>query len=703
MEVGKYAGALEQFRQALQPYEQAGLRRELVEGLSDLGALELRLGDAASAEREFRRAVELSPAIGHERGVTSNLIALGGLEWRRKRFAEAAAFYGEALARADKAGDQAGAATARVQLALTYRDLGRPGDAAREAGLALESARARQVRPLEAAALYAQGEVARASMQSEAALKHYADCETIVRGTSDPELGWRVAFGRGRALEVVGRSGDALSAYKEAVWIIELVRSELREERFRAGYVEDKYHVYVALVQLLLKLGRAGEAFTYSERLRARSYLDLLSRAQPPVRDDTQRQTEAALRSRIRLLQRKVEEETVRPPAEQRRQAFNLFSKELADAERDYQNFLGDLMRTEPNYAAAGAPKAPSGEDVGRQLTARVALVKYVVADEGLSIFVVTAGGIRAKTVPARAADLSAKVDLLRDRMLRPDTDEWKLPAASLYKTLMAPIEAEGWLRGVDRLYVVPHGVLHYVPFAALLRTEGGGSRFVGDDYVLAYLPAAAALVFGSKTEGPAETLLAMSPSRTRLRYTESESRSVSDLYPNSHALLTGRRATEGSFKRLAGRYDVIHLATQGFFDKLNPLLSGVVLEPDEEEDGRLEVHEILGLRLRAKLVTLSACDTALGGGYFTDVPAGDDLVGLTRAFLFAGSSSVLTSLWEVDDLSAVRLMSDFYGRLGRADKAAALAEAQRVMRRRGRRYGHPYYWGAFALVGRMN
>jgi CHAT domain-containing protein len=120
-------------------------------------------------------------------------------------------------------------------------------------------------------------------------------------------------------------------------------------------------------------------------------------------------------------------------------------------------------------------------------------------------------------------------------------------------------------------------------------------------------------------------------------------------------------------------------------------------------EDGRLEVHEILGLRLHANLVTLSACDTALGGGYFADVPAGDDLVGLTRAFLFAGSSSVLASLWEVNDLSAVRLMSDFYGRVGRMNKAEALAEAQRNMRRRGGRFGHPYYWGAFVLVGRMD
>jgi CHAT domain-containing protein len=223
------------------------------------------------------------------------------------------------------------------------------------------------------------------------------------------------------------------------------------------------------------------------------------------------------------------------------------------------------------------------------------------------------------------------------------------------------------------------------------------------DDSVLAALPAAAARVDGGRGAAPEKSVLAVAPASTRLPYTQRESQAVSTFFPRQHTLLLGGRATESSFKRLAGQYDVIHLATHGYFNKLNPLLSGVLLESDAEEDGRLEVHEILELRLRARLVTLSACDTALGGGYFADVPAGDDLVGLTRAFLFAGSPTVLASLWEVNDLAAVGLMRDFYARLGRSDKATALAEAQRVMHRHGRRYAHPYYWGAFALTGRMD
>ena len=145
------------------------------------------------------------------------------------------------------------------------------------------------------------------------------------------------------------------------------------------------------------------------------------------------------------------------------------------------------------------------------------------------------------------------------------------------------------------------------------------------------------------------------------------------------------------------------HLATHGIFNKRNPLFSGVELEADETEDGRLEVHELVGLRLNADLVTLSACETALGSGYFVDVPVGDDFVGLTRAFLFAGSPSVLATLWEVDDRSTVRLMRGFYEGLRQADKATALAAAQRAALKGGRPHAHPYFWAPFVLVGRMD
>ena len=103
---------------------------------------------------------------------------------------------------------------------------------------------------------------------------------------------------------------------------------------------------------------------------------------------------------------------------------------------------------------------------------------------------------------------------------------------------------------------------------------------------------------------------------------------------------------------------------------------------------------------MRANLVTLSACDTALGSGYFSEVPAGDDFVGLTQAFLSAGSSSVLATLWEVNDRSTLEFMTGFYQHLPGGEGSTALAMVQRRMLAGPARYRHPYFWAPFVLVG---
>ncbi len=695
---GKYDQALEEYRQALQAYEQAGLKRELVEALNDRGNLHLLLGDAASAEKDFRRAVELSRGIGHPRGVTANLLALGDLEWRRRRLEEAEALYRSVFERAREADDRAYMASGLLQLALTHRDQGRADDALAEARQALEIARKAEALLLVAQAQYVLGEVARAQNRTEVALEHYRAGEGIARTANEPELSWRLAYGRGQALETAARPQDAVDAYQQAVAVIETVRSQLREERFQAGYIEDKYQVYIALVRLLLKLKQPEQAFLFAEKLRARSYLELLNRSLSSVGSPAEQE----LRARIRRLQQAIEAESAKPKAQQRSQAVAIYSTELAAAERAYQELLDDLRARDPESVVGRTLSVPSTEQVQERLPSDTALIEYVITEEAVAIFVLTARRLEATTVPERAADLRARVELLRDLIQRERSQDWRKPAESLRRVLIEPIERAGWLEGIRRLYVVPHGILHYLPFAALPRTDGKGPHFLMEEYELAYLPAAAALAQNRREDRLARSLFALAPARAHLLYTQQEARGISEFFSQSPLVLVGTEATESSFKRSAGRYRVLHLATHGFFNKLNPLFSGVQLEPDRQEDGRLEVHEILGLRLKADLVTLSACETALASGYFTDVPAGDDFVGLTRAFLFAGTPSVLASLWEVNDRSTLRLMRGFYGHLAASGKAGALAQAQRGMRQAGGRYNHPYFWAPFVLVGEM-
>jgi CHAT domain-containing protein len=498
----------------------------------------------------------------------------------------------------------------------------------------------------------------------------------------------------------LARNRDAVEAYKRGVQVIESVRSRLREDRFRAGYIEDKYHVYTALVGLQLKLDEPRGAFIYSEKLRAYSYLDLLDRGRPPIPDAAQRQTESELLARVRQLEKALEEENAQPSPYQRREAVRVLSSELLDAERDYQSFIGDLQQTQPRYASARSLSIPSPEEIQSLLPEDTALIEYVVAPDSVAAFVVTTHSLRAKRLPLETQDLHSKVELFRDLVARREEDGWRKPAASLYAALIAPLKQAGWLLDIDRLYLVPHGMLHYIPFAALPHPSENGARYLAENYVLHYLPAATALAYPNERSKPTKGLLAMAPNCARLHHAREEARAVRDLFSEGSLALVGDGATESAFKHLAGQYAMVHLATHGVFNKLNPLLSGVELESDEREDGRLEVHEILGLRLRGDLVTLSACDTALGTGYFAEVPAGDDFVGLNRAFLFAGSRSVLATLWEVDDASTLKLMGRFYQRLQQVDPASALAEAQRDRIRDGGQEAHPFHWAPFVLTG---
>ena len=164
--------------------------------------------------------------------------------------------------------------------------------------------------------------------------------------------------------------------------------------------------------------------------------------------------------------------------------------------------------------------------------------------------------------------------------------------------------------------------------------------------------------------------------------------------------VLIGQAATEAAFRRDAPGRRILHLATYGVLNKQNPLFSYMDLAAGGEQDGRLEVHEVFGLRLAADLVVLSACQTGLGSGALADVPAGDDWVGLTRAFLHAGAARVVATLWPVDDWASAALMERFYeGYQAQDDAARALALAQRTLLA-APATAHPFYWAGFVSIG---
>jgi len=241
---------------------------------------------------------------------------------------------------------------------------------------------------------------------------------------------------------------------------------------------------------------------------------------------------------------------------------------------------------------------------------------------------------------------------------------------------------------------IVPHGSLHYLAFATLSDSRD----YLVDRQQLFYLPAASVLRYTLARRQNIKNLRVLAIGNPDLGnrsldlpFAEREAGTLRWNYPEV-TTLTREKATESWVREHISEFGIIHLASHGEFDPVNPLFSAVRLAPDKKSDGKLQAEEIFGLNIKADLVVLSACQTGLG-----DIRKGDDVVGMNRAFIFAGTHSLMSSLWRVSDVSTAILMKQFYREYARGGKAESLRKAMLHVKNR---YPHPGYWGAFVLTG---
>ncbi|MDT8325669.1 MAG: CHAT domain-containing protein, partial [Bacteroidota bacterium] len=303
------------------------------------------------------------------------------------------------------------------------------------------------------------------------------------------------------------------------------------------------------------------------------------------------------------------------------------------------------------------------------------------------------------------------------------ETDRrWQFSLMNMYSRLFSPAAAA--LRGITQLYIVPHGPLHHLPFQALVPPTGvdlrdsmhvARPRYLIEDYAIAYLPSASVLGFAlARDMVPVRTALIVgdpvyADPKYRRRPLEGaliEADTVAR-YAADPLVLTRAEAEEAVVKREAGDKDLLHFATHGELNKKDPMQSRILLaaaEPDSINNGDLTVAKIFNLDLDALLVTLSACQTAQLAGEEGEFTPGDDLIGLTRSFMYAGSPAVIASLWYVDDAATLAWMRQFYrswlrhgsGRM----QSARLAALHMLDAPADPDWVFPYYWSAFIYIG---
>lgn len=644
-------------------------------------------GTAATTQASYAKALDaLQQALHLARDVDNRSLesavlgSLGDVYAAQERFDEALDAYQQALQIARELDDRVDEAFRLLDIGEVYRDQQRYDEARKAHEQALQIARAMRFQSLEGVVLHAISE-------------NY---------------------------EAQQRLDEALDFRLQALDVVDARRTTAGSEAARIGSAERDFPFYDNAISLAHQLGQDDLAFAISERGRARAFLDTMATGAIELFDDDandllQRERDTALawqQAQAALTQARAQEApnldrlAVLEAQVAQAEAAHIAAQQAIAQRNDQLAALVPMRRQAPLSRAA----------VQARLPADTTMVTYWFdsAGEQLLAFVLTPNQAQTIALPVEFWEVDQRVNQLRAALTdAPPSQQVVQPEAAvwLYQHLIAPLRAH---LTTPRLIIVPHGPLHYLPFAAL---GDGNGRMLVEEFTLSMLPSASVLPFldgAAPAPGAMPRVLALGNPDQTLPSAAAEARAVADLF-DGQALL-GDQATESALRTHAPQADILHLATHGWYDPDAPLASYLTLAPaapsnttvadtrssDASAGARLEADEAYGLDLQqADLVVLSACESNRG-----DYGNGDDLVGLTRAFFFAGAPTVVASLWRVSDEATAQLMVRFYTHLrAGAGKAAALQQAQQELRQyrdaKGQQpYASPYYWAGFALVG---
>lgn len=541
------------------------------------------------------------------------------------------------------------------------------------------------------------GDLGAASIGCARALGRLASLEA-------PVLRYQAEFLMGQIQQVAGNPGAAYASYQRARESLETLRSSLHGEELKIAFMKNRLEVYECLVDICMnddsKQNSAEESFAYMEMAKSRSLAELLvHHAQAlPAADAGQ----SGLVRRIREMReelnwyyRRLEQEQLRGESPSAERIEKLQKQALAH-ENELLRALRELPMPQRMRGLHQDPALASLESIRAALPADATIVEYFCLKDQFIGAVLT----REKLEIVPLTPVSRAVNLLRMfhfqiskfRLGGGYTQEFAKPLFNavqahlkeLYEEVLAPLRAHLQAR---HLVIVPHGVLHYLPFHALF----DGSGYTIDSFTVSYAPSAGIFALcQQKSSRPSGSPLILGVPDPQAPLILDEVRSVASILTGSELIL-GADANEGALRTKGSHSRLIHIATHGTFRQDNPMFSGIRLG-----DSYLSLYDLYQLKLEAELVTLSGCATGLNV-----VSSGDELLGLIRGLLYAGAKSLLLTLWNVHDRSTADFMTSFYRRLQEGgEKAGALQGAMQELREQ---YPHPYYWAPFALIGKIS
>jgi CHAT domain-containing protein/uncharacterized protein HemY len=738
---GQYSRALEYYRTALKTYSEAGERRHEGIVLADIGEAHTNWGQYTKGLEYLKQSLNLTSELGLLKEEARALLKIGSVYQTKGNYDDALNSYEKCLEIYKKLGLPLNAP--QKLIGDLYLDKGEVDKAAEFVNVADHPASLGRLN-------YALGKFPAAKQEYE---KLLASAEE----NQDATDLFTAYVGLGKAYEALEDYEKARDFYSKGMKITEDIRSTLLPSE-RWSFLEvringfDRSEPAKGMTRVNMKLNKPGQSITSSEATRARAFSDHLSERLgkgPSGAPQEVLEQEEALVTRIAALKKSRNSAAKNENPER----YENLTKDISNAEQDLEAFVAMLWAKFPAYASVKHPRPVSLKESA--LKPEEAVVIFDVSDEGVGVKLINGKEI-VQTFYSKwpLSELESSVKTFRRSFEKVDLAGFDVRLAELlYRRLLASVLSQ--LPPKTAVTIIPDGVLAVLPFEALVmeskaspqeaagKIDLRGLKFVGDVYPISYYQSITALTLArtlrqkSTAQASNKVLVVADPvfkeddSRLqnlkrdqlresirdlpeqlmsmkaetgvvfeRLPRTSDLADSLKELYAANAETYTGLEARKDSLlEKPLDQYNSIVFATHGYFGNdipkvQEPVLVMSLLGLPDISHGFLKMSEVMQLKLNAEMVALTACQTGLG-----PIQSGEGVMGMGRAFQFAGARSVLMSLWSVDEKASVDLVRAFFRHMKEGkSKLEALSLARASVREQG--YLHPFYWSSFILVG---
>jgi CHAT domain-containing protein/Tfp pilus assembly protein PilF len=735
--LANYDQALVSYKQALDNSRQASTPDLTATILNNLGLLYKKLSEYDKAIDYYNQSLAMREEVSGPSDIATTTNNIGQLYWDKGNKEEAVNYYHKALKLREQVGnpyDIASSLNSMLRLTIDQQNFEQATVYANRLKVMGDSTDSYNM--LQKAHLH-MGQIHKENRNNETAIKHFKKAYSYSQYLPSRR---QLTSLKGLARQFYAMGSDSAIVYGEkAISIIEELRSKAGAlSDFKSGYFGKHSNFYNELASwVLANTSDISRAYRLVEQAKARALSDELIKASQNINEqlpEKVRLKRNQKRNRINELYSQLENTTENPKREKLR-------KKIRDVELDYASYENKLRDKHPQLKSLQSPNPISLQEAQNSVDKQTVILEYALSGNELLAFFISRSNVRVETlsrsgnIEELATELTTMVTDFKDAILsNASRTRLRSESAALYNLLLKPFEDE--LVNYSNLTIVPDGALAYLPFEAISQ----GDQYLIENYHIKYAPSLTILTL-LKNPDPIsrKDLLAVAGSSfirnndgslrrsnlSNLPSTLIEVDSIATHFQNA-SVLKDEQVSEEALKKLLrqNNYKYVHLATHGIIDENKPNRSGLALSTKSEisasssEDGMLRSSEIFGMNINSDMVVLSACNTGLG-----KMVEGEGILGLQRSFFYAGTSTVVVSLWNVYDRSTASFMNEFYKSLLHQDtsrgwidsalrwigweqsipfgaKAKAMREAKLKMIKHPL-FNHPVYWAPFIVVGR--